>query len=227
MLSLLPLPFVLASVIFLLRAELATPRDEARVRLWKPTATALVFASAMLAINGGANPIYTGLIGLGLVACLVGDVYMISRNDAGAFLRGVASFLIAHVLFFLAFAFDQNSHGMRFNLTREIVAAGVLIALFAMLYAYLRDMLGPYQQPLLIYAIGIGLMLHRAVIGIDADQWLSRPTLAALGAGLFVVSDIVLAISRFAFPSSDNKDALVVLGTYYSAITLIALSCVL
>jgi uncharacterized membrane protein YhhN len=223
--SLLPLPFILASVILLLRAELASPRDVARVRLWKPTATALVFACAMLAINSGANPVYAGLIGAGLIACLIGDVYLIERDNAGRFLRGVGAFLIAHALFFLAFAYGQNMRGMRFNLSRELIAAAVIIALLWVVFAYVRDSLGPYRQALLIYAVGIGLMLHRAVVGIDQRDILTGPNLAALGAGLFVVSDVILLIGRFVFPSQDSKDALAVLGTYYAAITAIALSC--
>jgi uncharacterized membrane protein YhhN len=226
-LSLFPLPFILAAVVFLLRAELASPRDVGRVRLWKPTATALVFACAILAINSGANPVYAGLIGAGLIACLIGDVYLIERADAGRFLRGVGSFLIAHVLFFLAFAADQSSRGLGFNLVREIVAAVVILALLWVVFAYVGESLGPYRQALLVYAVGIGLMLHRAVVGIDARDVLTGANLAAIGAGLFVISDVILVISRFVLPSQDNKDALSVLGTYYAAITLIALSCML
>jgi uncharacterized membrane protein YhhN len=224
-LSLFSLPFILAAVIFVLRAELASPRDVGRVRLWKPTATALVFACAMLAINTGGNAIYAGLISAGLIACLIGDVLLIESADAGRFLRGVGSFLIAHVLFFLAFAYDQNLRGQRFDLVREVIAAIVIVALLWVVFAYAGDSLGPYRQALLIYAVGIGLMLHRAVVGIDDGDVLTGANLAAIGAGLFVVSDVILMISRFVLPSQDNKDALSVLGTYYAAITLIALSC--
>jgi uncharacterized membrane protein YhhN len=228
MLAWFPVPFVVASLLLLLRAERAEPRDIAGVRVWKPAATVLVIACCLLSLPSAANPVYTMLIAIGLCACLIGDVFLIDGDKPGMFLRGVGAFLVAHSLFFAALMIRQQSRGIAPDATRELVAAAIVATLVGLLYVYMRDALGPYKQSLLIYMAVIGVMLHRAVIGIEAASALSQPNMVALGAGLFVVSDTILALNKFMFTSESIQpagDATAVLTTYYAAITLFALSC--
>ena len=119
--ALIPLPFLFASVFFLLRAETAQPRDVRAVRLWKPAATALVIAMCLLAFLGRNAPVYTGLIALGLAFCFAGDVYLIDGDRPDMFARGLASFLLGHIVFIGALSQIQNLRGMALNLERELV----------------------------------------------------------------------------------------------------------
>ncbi len=225
MLSIVALVLVVPSVLMLLRAELAKPRNVNGVRVWKPTATVLVFASCMLALYTGANWVYTGLIGLGLGACLVGDVFLIDSKSPDAFVRGLLAFLIGHLCFVAAFSHIELLRGVPQDLTRVLLLGVILFALIGVIYVYLRPSLGPYRIPVLIYMIIIGLMAHRAFSSLDTNTLLAQPTLAAAGAVFFIVSDAILALTRFMFPSDDGSDAPWVLGTYYVAISCLALSC--
>lgn len=232
MYALIPLPFLFASVYFLLRAETAQPRDVRAVRLWKPAATALVIAMCLLAFLGRNAPVYTGLIALGLVFCFAGDVYLIDGDRPEIFARGLASFLLGHIVFIGALTQIQSLRGMALNLERELIVGAVLALIVLLLYVYMRPRLGGMRGPVLIYMVVIALMAHRAVVAVDlASAFPSQAALAAVGAILFLVSDMMLALNRFVFPSSspgasgDRQDAIWVLTTYYAAITFIALSC--
>ena len=81
--------------------------------------------------------------------------------------------------------------------------------------------LGDMKSPVLAYMIIILIMAWQAL-----GQWRQtgeiRALLAFLGAILFVISDLALAVNRFATPI--DMAALLVLGTYYPAQWLIALS---
>jgi uncharacterized membrane protein YhhN len=225
MLSIVAIAFVIPSVAMLLRAELSTPRDIRGVRLWKPTATVLVFASCMLALNGGADLLYTVLIGMGLAACLVGDVFLIDTHLPASFMRGLLAFLVGHLLFVAAFSHIELMRGVPQDLTRTVLVGAILFLLIGLLYVYLRESLGPYRMPVLIYMIILGLLVHRAFVALDDSPFLSQPVLAALGTLLFVISDTMLALARFMFPSENNRDSIWVLSSYYAAISCLALSC--
>ncbi len=230
MIALLPVPFVALAVYFLLQAERASPRDERRVRVWKPAATVLVIAIAILSLNGRHNAVYTTLITIALTLCLVGDVYLIDGSKPGMFLRGLAAFLFAHIMLIAAFSAIQNSRHEALNLPRELAVGAVLLFIVLLLYWYMRGSLGAMRQPVLVYMVVIALMAHRALSGADvSNPRLDQSTLAALGAMFFMVSDAMLALSVFVFPKDEGEprgsDAVAILGAYYAAIVLLALSC--
>lgn len=233
----LPIPFLVVCALFLLRAEMARPRDVRSVRVWKPAATAMAIAAALLALPQTRSPVYVGLVALGLAFCLVGDVYLIDGDRPEMFMRGLASFLIAHLIFIAALTAEQRSAMLPLDAARELVVAGVLALLVVLLFFYMREGMGEMRGPVLVYMVVIALMVHRAVGGIDiARPFPSQATLAAAGALLFMVSDVILALNRFVFPpenshpaasSEDGRDRAWVLATYYAAIALIAMSCAL
>jgi uncharacterized membrane protein YhhN len=236
----LPIPFLVACVIFLLRAETARPRDLRGVRLWKPAATAMAIAAALLALPQARSVVYVVLVAIGLIACLVGDVFLIDGDRPEMFARGLAAFLIGHLIFIGAFTAVQQSNMSTTTIERELAVGAVLAVLVALLYLYMREGMGEMRGPVLVYMVVIALMVHRAVAGLDLAQPLpSQGALAAGGALLFLVSDAILALNRFVFPSdpidqagpaaasSDGRDRIWVLTTYYAAIAMIAASCAL
>ena len=113
-----------------------------------------------------------------------------------------------------AFAGDGGGAGPLLGFL-PFVAAGVLV------YAWLRPGLGAMGAPVAVYVTAIA-----AMAGFATARWLgvggTGALLACAGAILFVVSDSALAANRFRRPFAAAPA--VVLGTYFAAQCLIALS---
>jgi uncharacterized membrane protein YhhN len=177
----------------------------------KPLTTVLILALAATA----AEPVSAGyrlLVCAGLLFSLAGDVFLMLPRDR--FVAGLASFLIAHLFYIAAFT----------PRPARLAAPLVLIALLAYggwLLRALWPRLGGLRAPVAVYAAVLLGMAWQA-----SARWAVYGTvpalLAALGAGWFVVSDSLLAWERFREPHAYGQA--VVLGTYYAAQWLIALS---
>ena len=181
------------------------------VYLCKPLTTALIL---VLALVGGSHVsrLYQTLIVLGLAASLVGDVFLMLPDDR--FAAGLASFLLAHLLYAGAFVSAIER--------APPVSSLVPFALYGVFFfRLLAPHVGRLRWPVLAYAFAILFMAWAA-----AGQWFqgARPgaLLALLGAMLFLISDSVLGWHRFRRrrPSAP----LVILSTYYAAQWCIARS---
>ncbi len=182
----------------------------ALVYVAKPLATIAVILIAARSTRPVSAP-YQRLITAGLVASLAGDVFLMLPSDQ--FIAGLASFLVAHLLYIAAFA--RHGGGVR-------DAKGALVFLAAgLMLAYLWPTLGALRIPVVVYVLVIATMAWQAL-----SRWrrlrTSDAQLAAVGGVLFLVSDSALALGKFhgEFPDS----ALVVLGTYWAAQWCIARS---
>ncbi|MBL4726383.1 MAG: hypothetical protein JKY83_06865, partial [Rhizobiaceae bacterium] len=81
----------------------------------------------------------------------------------------------------------------------QILAATALVAtIIAVVLKYLWAHLGEMKGPVIVYTAAIGLM---AVTGFMTG--ITYPLL--IGIGLFLISDIVLAIETFTFDEADAK----------------------
>ena len=118
--------------------------------------------------------------------CVVGDVFLMLPRDA--FVPGLASFLVAQLSFAVGFAV-QIDDGLR--LAIGIVVVAVVAALLAtrFLRALLRDGQRSLVVPVVAYIVAIGTMLATAIGAGGA--------VGIAGAGLFFVSDAVIAETRF------------------------------
>jgi uncharacterized membrane protein YhhN len=190
-------------------ARYAGPRAVAGVLKPLPIAIlALLVARAGYA-DGGA---YRTLLVLGLVFSMAGDVFLVFPDR---FTAGLASFLVAHLLYIAAFTSAAPE------------PAFVLLLPFALFGALVLRRLWPHlgreRTAVVVYVSVIVAMGWRAAV---RALWVGAPsgTLALAGALLFMISDGVLAMNRFARPFR-AADA-VVMTTYYAAQTLIALSAV-
>ncbi len=176
----------------------------------KPLATlAAIGIAARSADAVGAG--YRAWITAGLVCSLVGDVFLMLPSDQ--FVAGLASFLVAHLLYIAAFV----RHGGR---TRDVVAAGVF-GVAALMLVVIWPTLGALRWPVVAYVSVIATMAWQALA-----RWRHLRTgdaqLAAVGALIFLCSDSALALRKFRgdFPGS----VVVVLGTYWIAQWCIAAS---
>jgi uncharacterized membrane protein YhhN len=209
--SLLPTLLTLAAAltgVLHIRAEFAGARRQ--VYLLKPLTTTLILAAA-LALPA-ADGVYRGLVAAGLICSLAGDIFLMLPRDA--FLPGMVSFFLAHLLYIAAFT---RPHGWSFA-----PVALALLAIFGVGYAVLLwPKLGALRLPVLAYIAAILIMAWQA---IGRWQVMGTPAAgrAALGALSFVVSDASLAWDRFR--GRFQAAPAVVLGTYYLAQTSIAWS---
>lgn len=126
-------------------------------------------------------------------------------------------FAITHILYSSAF-------GMKpVNLNAGVVITAVSTLSYSLLYPYLS---GPFTYLVAVYVAIIGFMAWRAIAGVQLsnDLWTWTKLSACLGAVLFMVSDLTIAVNKFCFPVPYSRA--IIMATYYAAQMLIALSAV-
>ncbi len=157
---------------------------------------------------------YRWLVVAALLLSLAGDVCLLFPQG---FVPGLASFLVAHLLYVAAFAPAGGWDA----------GAWLLLIPFALgslgMLRYLWPGLGGERLPVTIYVGAIALMGWRAAVRAMAPSTPAPSgSLALAGALLFMLSDGLLATNRFARPFRSAEGA--VMTTYYAAQTLLALS---
>jgi len=203
------LPLIAISALLHIQAEYAGART--RVYVFKPLTTSLIILFA-LQIQPPVDDIYRWLILGGLLFSLGGDVFLMLPDDK--FIFGLVSFLVGHLFYIAAFT---ALGGFLFD-----VPAIALYALYGIvIVALLWPGLGTMKAPVLVYVMVILVMGWQALA-----LWRANPTAgtlsAAVGAALFAASDSVLAYDRFRREFVAAR--VIILGTYFTAQTLIALS---
>ena len=200
---------ILISASLHIRAEYRGPRWQ--VYLFKPLTTLLIIVLALTATEP-VSPFYQTMIVAGLIFSLGGDVFLMLPSDR--FIWGLGSFLIAHLFYIIAFMYPCG-----------IILSPIVLALYltygAVMVRQLWPHIGGLRIPVLIYMIAILVMGWQAL-----ERWSLLQTnaalLGAIGATLFVISDSALALDRFRARFASAR--LIVLGTYFSAQWLLALS---
>ena len=184
--------------------------------IFKPATTLLVWWSVRR-VAVPLHPLYRRAVLVALLLSLCGDVFlMLPASVSGlGFELGLASFLVAHLFFLRAFTRDAPLFGRRLPLILLLLlSCANLLALWPSIGKAL-------QLPVLVYMLCLVCMsaqaLSRAIsLGTPSGR------LAAFGGIAFLVSDTTLAYNKFHAPIPAS--ALLVLGTYYSALYLIARS---
>lgn len=214
MIHLLPILLLVVSVPLLVRAALKG--QQSQVYVLKPLSTLLVISVALLSLlTPAAQPNFTLWTAAGLLLSLGGDVALMFESNR-AFLIGLVLFLLAHVVYSIAFTMPNGFH------TADIVAGVVLLAVGVGVYIYLRPGLGSMNGPVFLYTLIICFMVSRAISTFFGDAFtLTQAWLLSLGAVLFMLSDIVLAVDRFRLPMKRQRLSLF---AYYLGQLLIALA---
>jgi uncharacterized membrane protein YhhN len=205
---------VLAVVLLvgLIRAE--KTNKPKRILTFK-TPLSLLFIVAW-ALQPAQAPLFSGLILAALVFCLGGDVLLGMGSDK-AFLGGLISFLLGHVMYTAAF-FTVADVG-------SIMAAAMIILMVAavLVWRWLGPHLEEMKTPVLAYMVVISIMVCGAA-GLAANPTLPGTARAVilLGAILFYLSDLFVARQRFLVDSIANRQ--IGLPLYYAAQFLLAFS---
>jgi uncharacterized membrane protein YhhN len=178
----------------------------------KPAAT-LAFAgmaATLDAAHGDTQIVFVAA----LLASLAGDVFlMLSTSEHDRFVPGLASFLVAQLLFTVGFALHGGD--------AEAYAIGAVVALVVvtpLAVRFVRALLGAGRDalvvPVVAYMSAISAMLVSAIASGNA--------FAIVGGVAFVVSDSLIAETRFVQPHTWGPVAIMV--TYHVALLGLVLS---
>jgi len=175
--------------------------------VFKPLTTVLI----MLVAWRRTGPMRTWVLA-GLTASLAGDVALL-WPDRG-FVPGLLAFLVAHLCYLVAFT--REARFVKAAPAAFIFYGVVAAALLAVLWPGVP---APLRVPVLAYVVCLAGMAAQAAA---RARTLRAPLAwrAALGGGLFVASDALLAFDRFNAPLP--AASLLVLATYWAAQACIA-----
>jgi len=184
----------------------------ALVYVFKPLSTALLLLLVAAGPSCFASP-YAAAILAGLFFSLLGDVFLMLPSDR--FRSGLGSFLLAHACY--VFAFLQDSP-LAVPVTPFVLCFALGGSVAPALWAGVPTRLRP---PVAVYAALLLVMASQAT-SRAAHLQTAPAVCASLGAGLFVLSDSLLAWDRFRkhFPAAQA----LIHGTYFPAQWLIAIS---
>jgi len=210
------IPMVLAAAIGLLAGLISAEKtaDPKKILVFKAPLSLLFILAWTL--QPAQNPSFACLILIALVFCLGGDV-LLALGSQKAFLAGLVSFLLGHVMYAAAF-FSVATVG------RTMAAATiVLMAVAVWVWRWLAPHLDDMQTPVLAYIVIISIMVCGAAGLADNPQMTDAAQSGILtGAVLFFVSDLFVARHRFVKPEILNR--VVGLPLYYSGQFCLAFS---
>ena len=186
-------------------------QPQGKFYIFKPLTMILIILIPVL--NGEGFSLFKASILAGLLFSLLGDILLMLPGDR--FLAGLTAFLFAHVFYILGFGLDQG--------TPVLWPILPVFGLAGLAGWILKDGIGKIKIPVYAYMGVISVMAWLAW-----SRWLTGGQLdhllAFCGAGLFMISDLILAVNRF---KSEFKAARVLdLLTYYIGQWLIALSVI-
>jgi uncharacterized membrane protein YhhN len=151
-----------------------------------------------------------------LVFSFIGDLFLLREGGEILFIFGLSSFLITH-LFYILFFF--RIHPVRkknrlFYLYAGILIGGYLVYLLSRIW---MEVAGKGMEiPVLVYALTIGMMLLAAAQTVTGHRFKILALLHFIpGALLFVISDSLLAIDKFAGPLTNA--GIIIMLTYGAA----------
>jgi len=203
------------SAIVAIAASLLGPAYTTLLFVFKPLTTVLVIAYAWP--RGGDAARQRRFVRIGLVLSLVGDVCLLWPKEG--FLPGLVSFLLAHLAYIAAFCVPLRLAA------RPLVFVGYGVVAALILSLLWPGVPGALRVPVLGYVVCLATMAAQAAVwwrsaAGSAEERLARA--AAIGGLLFMASDSLLAINRFALPLPFAP--LWILATYWAAQWAIASS---
>jgi uncharacterized membrane protein YhhN len=202
-------------VFFLVRAELL--KKQRQIYLLKPLSTLIVIVIAILSsLQPMQNPTYSIGVMIGLLLALGGDVALMFPHNQRAFALGLRLFLLGHVAYAVIFALLG-----KFSVL-VVAACALLLAIGTGFYLLVKANLGKMRASVITYILVISAMVCSAVSTLASPVFnRNQAVMIVIGAILFYISDLILALTRFGKPWRYNRTSL---AFYYSGQLLIALA---
>jgi uncharacterized membrane protein YhhN len=198
-------PVVLAAATVAMVAEEVGPTLDWLQYPTKPLATLGCLALAWSARPAVSSAVRRWVVG-GLAVATVGDVLLMLPREP--FVAGLATFLVAHLCYIVAFTRDVPFAVRRLPFA---IYAAVGLALGALLWPAAPPAL---RGPVGAYIVVIAVMAAQARARADTLQRRDAHA-ASLGAALFVVSDALIAVDRFL--TDLPFGGFLILGSYWAA----------
>ena len=179
---------------FLLFAELYTATQYETWHYFAKPALLLSLIIFYAVKSNNIPPKIRSLTYSALIFSLFGDILLMFVNrSAHFFTAGLASFLLAHIMYILVFLKSKNSTKKPWLFT------GILLVYGAGLFWLLKDNLGEMLLPVFFYMVVILTMATAAVLRVDRVPKISF-IFVLFGAILFLISDSLLAINKVYTP---------------------------
>ena len=200
---------IFASAVLHIHAEYKGIRR--RVYFLKPLTMLLIVVMGLSLLPVNIGWYHLALL-IGLLFSIGGDVALMWPSDK--FLLGLVSFLTGHV-----FYISGLLSGIEFSLSWYVWTP--LLFFGSIMFLGLRSGLGKMQVPVLVYILVI-LMMSGLAWERHFQLALPQTLFAACGAGLFLLSDTLLAWNRFRVKFKSAQ--VLILSTYYAAQCALAMS---
>lgn len=182
---------MLAAVAGLLAAEWAGSRF-AIVATKMTAATTFIVAALFL---GALSSVYGHILLAGLAFCWLGDAFLLSPGQSAGFQLGIGSFLLGHLAY--AAAFFQLGIDPFGLLAGGLVMSGGAVAALRWLRPHVPD---DFRVAVVSYVGVISLMVACSIGAVVAGG----PSIVAVGAIGFALSDVSVARARFVSPGFIN-----------------------
>ena len=154
--ALYPIPILVVTVFFLIRAEIL--EKQRQIYVLKPIATLTVIVVALLSfLEPAQNLTYAVGVLLGLLLSFGGDMALMFQENRKAFVLGLGLFLLAHVAYAVVFALLGCASAW------DVLSALALLAVGVGFYALIRPNLGTMRIPVIVYIVVISVMVNQAV----------------------------------------------------------------
>jgi len=173
-------------------------------------------------VSSTASLSYDSYVSIGLMLSSCGDVMLeLDDNNKGYFIAGLAAFLLAHLSYICAFTSEAVQY------TSVLAFIFIIIGIY---YAAMMSVLLPAVEtdlvlPIIVYGLVISTMLlfGAARYTSTSHSYTHGSKLSSLiGSLIFILSDTILALDKFAFRLTSAKTIIMV--TYYIGQTFIAIS---
>lgn len=177
----------------------------------KPLFVPLLLFFLMLKDRAIDKPFGKFIFYIGLFLAFFGDVLLILINDT-FFLSGMIAFMMTNICY--SISFSRLSPLQWKNSLPLFITLIVLAMIGYTVDNFLKNELGDYRVPIIIYMCTVSLMISFAV-NIAANIQLRRLALIYFipGAAIFLVENILIALNRFHF-NSDKFIYIAVMITY-------------
>lgn len=142
--------------------------------------------------------------GIGIILSMFGDIFLMLKNEQ--FLAGLVAFLLAHLAYIIGFNQSLpplDLFGLLMAVILGLIAAQIYKRIAAGLAKQGKESL---QKPVFAYTAIIAIMLLSALLTFSRSDWSKNAaTIVSIGATLFLISDVLLAWTKFIQPIKNGR----------------------